>query len=343
MKLAKLQRLAYKMDFDKYLDNLKVNLGELATLEQSKPINYGHQLQYKRGTDKVTLCVYNGKKGLRLVWQGNNPLREEMELFVAAMDSVNKAGSKKSSGLEKMSGEAKETVILKNTAFGEVVVDFMPDVWAGSDESGKGDFFGPLVIGAVAINGEREYKLQVAGVKDCKLLTDKKILELEAVIKEHALAYSVLQLKPQFYNRRYAEVVAQGGKLNQLLASGHINALSKVLQELENKNLKCEYALVDQFTTSNIVLRPLQQRFPATDFSQRPKAESNIAVAAASILARAQFLHTMEELSKLAGVQELPKGGGQQATEMAKELAGKLGKAALVNFVKQHFVNYNRV
>lgn len=332
------------MDFAKYIEQLELNLNALADLEVSKPINYGHQLQYKRGQDKVTLCVYNGKKGLRLVWQGNNALREELELFVAAMENVHRLGNKKKTAAQdKLSAEEKETVILKTTSTGEVVADFTPNIWAGSDESGKGDFFGPLVIGAVALNGEREYRLQIAGVKDCKLLTDKKILELEGVIKEQALAYSVLQLKPQFYNRRYEEVVAQGGKLNQLLASGHVNALSKVLQELESKNLQCEYALVDQFTTSNIVLRPLQQKFPQTDFSQRPKAESNIAVAAASILARAQFLHTMEELSKAAGVKELPKGGGNQATEVAQKLAQRLGKDALTHFVKKHFVNFERI
>ena len=154
---------------------------------------------------------------------------------------------------------------------------------------------------AVAIDGIRECSLKVAGVKDCKLLTDKKILELEPVIKREALAYSVLQLKPKFYNQRYAEVLAKGGKLNQLLASGHINALTAVLKQLEEKDISCDYALVDQFTNSGIVIKPLQLRFPNVDFSQRPKAESNIAVAAASISARAQFLHTTEELALSEG------------------------------------------
>lgn len=332
------------MNFDKYIDNLKVNLGGLADLEVAKPINYGYQMQFRRGSEKVTLCVYNGKKGLRLVWQGNNALRQEMELFVVALEKVDRANHKYTTTISGDKPAVKpEPLALKQDAEGNMVVDFAPNIWAGSDESGKGDFFGPLVVSAVALNGETEYRLQVAGVKDCKLLTDKKILELEPIIKQYALAFSVLTLKPAFYNRRYQEVVAQGGKLNQLLASGHINALTKALQDLEAKGLECDYALIDQFTQSTAILKNLHQRFPKVDFSQRPKAESNTAVAAASILARAQFLHVMEELALMAGMKELPKGGSALATDCAKEIAAKLGKEALVNFVKIHFVNYTRV
>lgn len=332
------------MDFKKYLEALEANLKGMAELDASKDINYGHLFQLHRGADKVNLTVYNGKKGLRLVWQGNNALRQELELFVAAMDSAGKAAVKHATTVPGTKPLAKsEPISLKQDADGNMVAEFAPNIWAGSDESGKGDFFGPLVVSAVALNGEAEYRLQVAGVKDCKLLTDKKILELEPVIKQHALSFSVLQLKPAFYNRRYREIVAQGGKLNQLLTSGHINALSKALENLEAQNLSCDYALIDQFTQSTAILQTLHQRFPKVSFSQRPKAESNTAVAAASILARAQFLRTMEELAALAGVKELPKGGGALATECAKEIAAKLGKEALVNFVKIHFVNYERV
>ena len=327
------------MEFENYLANLEQNLHNLAEQITSKEIQYGHMFQYKRGEEKVTLNVYNGKKGLRLVWQGNNALRQEMEAFVAAMTSAAKSKSKPGAVGD---GLDEHITLLKNTE-GQLEAGFTDGIWAGSDESGKGDFFGPLVLGAVALNASCALELQGAGVKDCKLLTDKKILELEPIIKEKALAYSVLQLKPKFYNQRYAEVVRQGGKLNQLLASGHINALSRVLEELAAKKLACEYALVDQFTQSNIVLRPLQACFPKVDFRQRPKAESNLAVASASILARAQFLHTMEELAAMVGLAELPKGGGEACTECARRLAAKFGRESLVNLVKVHFANYKRI
>jgi len=327
------------MDFKQYLTNLEQNLKNLAVQEASKDIQYGHMFQYKRGDEKVTLNVYNGKKGLRLVWQGNNSLRQEMESFVCAMESADRT-----SKLRGTIGDGIDShIALTQNSEGELEAGFTDGIWAGSDESGKGDFFGPLVLGAVALNASCAMVLKVAGVKDCKLLTDKKILELEPVIKEKALAYSVLQLKPKFYNQRYAEVVEQGGKLNQLLASGHINALSKVLEQLAEKNMACEYALVDQFTQSNMVIAPLQKRYPNVEFRQRPKAESNLAVASASILARAQFLHTMAELAELAGLKELPKGGSDACTACARSIAEKFGKAVLINFVKQHFANYRRI
>ncbi|MFR4384006.1 MAG: ribonuclease HIII [Phascolarctobacterium sp.] len=212
-------------------------------------------------------------------------------------------------------------------------------LWAGSDESGKGDFFGSLVIAAVVVDDTTAGKLQAAGVKDCKLLTDKKILALEDVIKNTVVEFSVLELKPKFYNLRYEHVAAQGGKLNQLLGLGHIAALTQVL----NKQPKCQGALIDQFTTSNAIVRELQGRFPGCHISQQPKAESDLAVAAASVLARAQFLHTMDTLALLAGEDALPKGGSALATEAARRIASRIGKAELRNFVKLHFANYQRI
>ena len=83
-------------------------------------------------------------------------------------------------------------------------------LWAGSDESGKGDFFGSLVVAATVVDNTTAAKLQAAGVKDCKLLTDKKILELEYVIKSTVVDFSVLELKPKIYNLRYEQVAAAG-------------------------------------------------------------------------------------------------------------------------------------
>ena len=211
--------------------------------------------------------------------------------------------------------------------------------WAGSDESGKGDFFGPLVVSAVVVDDGTAAKLAAAGVKDCKLLSDKKILELEDVIKANVIDFSVLELKPKVYNMRYAQVMAQGGKLNQLLGYGHVAALSQVLARHED----CHAALIDQFTTSLVNVRELTKRFPQCSVKQQPKAESNLAVAAASVLARARFLRTMDELAQAAGEPQLPKGGGDGATACARRLAAKLGKAELANYVKLHFANYSRI
>ena len=327
------------MEFKNYLDCLETNLNNIAELKESKEVQYGHLFRYMRGEEKVILTVYNGKRGIHHVWSGEGSLRQELESMVCALTSISKGESKK----QLLQKSIDEHMTWRTTEDGSLEPSFSEAIWAGSDESGKGDFFGPLVLSAVALNAQIAWELTNAGVKDCKLLTDKKILQLESIIKESALAFSVLQLKPRFYNKRYAEVLSQGGKLNQLLASGHINALTKVIEQLAAHGQACEYALIDQFTSSNMVIRPLEQRFPQVRFVQQTKAESNMAVAAASVLARAQFLRTMSELADIAGLPELPKGGGEHCTECARMLLQKFSLEELGDFVKLHFANFKRL
>lgn len=297
--------------FSAYLAEAKAKLSAELPIAAEKKINYGYQYTVKLAEAKLTLNIYNSKKGLNIVYSGDSALAERAAALLEG---------------RKAQAAAPATFVTDG-------------LWAGSDESGKGDFFGSLVVAAVVVDNTTADKLRAAGVKDCKLLTDKKILELEDIIKASVVDYSVLELKPRVYNLRYAQVAAQGGKLNQLLGYGHVAALSKVLEKHED----CHSALIDQFTTSMVNIRALKQRFPQCDVRQQPKAESNLAVAAASVLARAQFLHTMAALAAEAGVQELPKGGGAQATACARELAAKYGKEALRNYVKLHFANYQRV
>lgn len=297
--------------FSAYLAEAKAKLSAELPIVAEKKINYGYQYTVKLAEAKLTLNIYNGKKGLNIVYSGDSALAERAAALLEG---------------RKAQAAAPATFVTDG-------------LWAGSDESGKGDFFGSLVVAAVVVDNTTADKLRAAGVKDCKLLTDKKILELEDIIKASVVDYSVLELKPRVYNLRYEQVAAQGGKLNQLLGYGHVAALSRVLEKHED----CHSALIDQFTTSMVNIRALKQRFPQCDVRQQPKAESNLAVAAASVLARAQFLHTMAALAAEAGVQELPKGGGAQATACARELAAKYGKEALRNYVKLHFANYQRV
>ncbi len=301
--------------FADYIEHAKeVIRQEGLALVKEKPINYGYQLVAQFCDAKLTLSLYNGKKGLTLVYAGDSVLKSRI---AAAL-------------------EGKEAQAAVAAPAGSTVTNGQ---WAGSDESGKGDFFGSLVVAATVVDGTTAAKLSAAGVKDCKLLTDKKILELEDVIKATVVDYSVLELKPSVYNLRYEQVAAQGGKLNQLLGYGHVAALSQVLARQKD----CHSALIDQFTQSTVNLRELTARFPGCTVRQQPKAESNLAVAAASVLARARFLRTLGELARQAGVAALPKGGGAQATACARALAEKYGREALRGYVKLHFANYKRV
>lgn len=296
-------------DFNKYLENLRFNILQIADITNEKSINYGYQFTVIKDAEKVVLTVYNGKKGRKIVWSGAGQLRNKLEAAV--------------------NGTAADTAAFN-------VRD--DQKWAGSDESGKGDFFGPLVVAAVVLDKSSAEKLHMAGVKDCKALTDKKILELEKLIMADAVDYTVLELKPTYYNLRYEQIKQAGGNLNQLLTSGHIAALSKVIERQKD----CSGALIDQFTLSNTIIELLKQKFPSVEFRQQPRAEADMAVAAASILARARFLQTMEHLTQKAGI-NLQKGGGSEATKCAKILAEKFGRDSLKDYVKLHFANYKSI
>lgn len=313
-------------EFKHYLQAVHDKISAVLDITKEKDINYGHQFVVELCQAKLTLNIYNGKKGLSYVFSGDSALEGKVrELLGEYKQSSRSEGDYASSDI-RVDDAAAASVLPRGK-------------WAGSDESGKGDFFGPLVVSAVVVDDSTAAKLAAAGVKDCKLLTDKKILQLEDVIKSTVVDFSVLELKPKVYNLRYKQVLAQGGKLNQLLGYGHVAALSQVLERHED----CHAALIDQFTTSLVNVRELTRRFPNCVVKQQPKAEVNLAVAAASVLARARFLRSMAELAEAAGEATLPKGGGAQATACARRLADRLGKAELVNFVKLHFANYARI
>lgn len=211
-------------------------------------------------------------------------------------------------------------------------------IWAGSDESGKGDFFGPLVVAAVACDEKSASRLFSLGVKDCKIVSDKDVLKMKDEICSAALAVSVLALTPKMYNYRYNQLKAAGQNLNHLLSSGHAAALTGVI----GKCPSCGYALVDRFAVHNDITQRIHEKYPAVKVVQMPKAEADIAVAAASVLARAEFLRIMAELEAQAGI-PLPKGGSDAATSCARIIAEKFGKESLANFVKLHFANYKRI
>ena len=313
-------------EFKRYLQAVHNNINAVLDITKEKDINYGHQFVVELCQAKLTLNIYNGKKGLSYVFSGDSALEGKVRELLGECKQRSRS-----------EGDYASHDVRVDDAAG---VSTLPrGKWAGSDESGKGDFFGPLVVSAVVVDDSTAAKLAAAGVKDCKLLTDKKILQLEDVIKSTVVDFSVLELKPKVYNLRYKQVLAQGGKLNQLLGYGHVAALSQVLERHED----CHAALIDQFTTSLVNVRELTRRFPNCVVKQQPKAEVNLAVAAASMLARARFLRTMAELAQAAGEAILPKGGGAQATACARRLADRLGKAELVNFVKLHFANYARI
>ncbi len=302
-------------DFEAYIAGLAENFAANGISTEEKPLQYGRQLLLTSGAEKATLSVYNGKKGIKLVWSGKNAaFTEKCKNIMLAED-------------------------IKGTDY--CLLKSMPGfkgIWAGSDESGKGDFFGPLVVAAVACDEKSAAKLFKLGVKDCKVVNDSEVLKLKDEICKASLSSSVLALTPKMYNYRYNQLKAAGQNLNHLLAGGHVAALSAVLDKCSG----CNYALVDRFAVNNDITARIRMKYPSVNVVQMPKAEADIAVAAASVLARAEFLRIMQTLEAQAGI-ALPKGGGEAATECARMLAQKFGREKLDGFVKLHFANYKRL
>lgn len=194
----------------------------------------------------------------------------------------------------------------------------------GVDESGKGDFFGPLVIAACYVGPEHLAELE--GVKDSKKLTDPVALKLAAKIKS-VCPNSVVALGPAKYNELYAKFK----NLNSLLAWGHARAIENVL-EIQPANL----VISDQFAAGGaVVKRVLFEKGRLVEFRSMVRAESDIAVAAASILARAEFLTRLKRLSMEFGI-ELPKGA-TAVIGPGKRFVSMHGPAALSQVAKMHF------
>jgi ribonuclease HIII len=207
----------------------------------------------------------------------------------------------------------------------------------GIDESGKGDFFGPLVIAGVFVEGDLPRRLLDLGVKDSKLITsDKKALEVADAIKDLITLdrFNVITISPEKYNDLYVKF----RNLNKLLAWGH----ATVIENLLTRWPSCPRALSDKFAHESLVQRALKEHGKKIVLQQRTKAESDIAVAAASIMARAGFLTRLKFLGDKLGV-TLPKGASAQVKSVAKEIFQKHGPDTLKSVCKFHFKTFNEI
>ena len=202
----------------------------------------------------------------------------------------------------------------------------------GTDESGKGDYFGPLVSAGVYVNEQTAKELMAFGVKDSKGLSDSQNLKLAQKITQICRgSFTIIEISPERYNILYEQFKNENKNLNTLLAWGHAKAIEDVLSKVE-----CNIAIADQFANENFILSKLQERGKKIKLIQMHKAEQNIAVAAASILARARFLEKLAKLSNEFNI-ELPKGASQKVIENAKEFVKMHGKESLRKVAKLHF------
>jgi len=200
----------------------------------------------------------------------------------------------------------------------------------GIDESGKGDFFGPLVIAGAYIDRDIAHAFKDAGIQDSKRIgSDARIRNLADMIREtRGVALSVVEISPLKYNELYEKI----GNLNRLLAWGH----ARVIENLLEQRPDCPRALSDQFANPALIKRALMAKGREIELEQRTKAESDLAVAAASILARERFINWLEKTGRKQGV-TLHRGVSAQVKGVARELVAKHGPGILREVAKTHF------
>ena len=216
---------------------------------------------------------------------------------------------------------------------------------AGSDESGKGDYFGPLVVCCAYTDEALSAKMQEMGVKDCKQMSDKSVLTAGAKLRAllGPTGSAVVKLGPAAYNRLYSKIK----NINRMLAWAHGTAIEELLE----KRQSCPRVVVDQFApTESTILRALKTRGKAIKVEQRHKAESDIAVAAASVIAREIFLRDIMKMGEeifgppAEGRENVPAGSSDpRVRALAEEMVRKEGPVWLMNHVKAHFQTTDKV
>jgi ribonuclease HIII len=200
----------------------------------------------------------------------------------------------------------------------------------GIDESGKGDFFGPLVIAGVYVDAGIARKLVDEGVQDSKRIgSDARIRALAGSIRKNTNGLNdVVLIGPEKYNELYQSF----GNLNSLLGWGH----ARVIENLLAKKPDCPRSLSDQFADARVIERSLLAHGQKIQIEQRPRAESDVAVAAASILAREGFIDWLEKRGKKLGLR-LGRGVSASVKEAARKLVETNGPESLREVAKVHF------
>ena len=254
--------------------------------------------------DKLNVAVY--EKGPKVLVQGKGT--EEFVQFTLEPQVL---------------GEAK-------LGYEEVHSPEMFEPHFGIDESGKGDFFGPLVIAGAFVNRDIARRFIEAGIQDSKRIgSDKRIRDLAASIRQTPGAiHSVVSIGPEKYNELYEKF----GNLNRLLAWGH----ARVIENLLEARPDCPRALSDQFANPRLIQNALLDRGRLIRLDQRTKAESDPAVAAASILARERFIDWLEKAGKSYGV-TLPRGASGAVKKTAAGLVQAHSRGVLSKLAKTHF------
>lgn len=236
-----------------------------------------------------------------------------------------------------------EPLILKKAVIGyeEIYDPSFMIARIGVDESGKGDYFGPLCVAGVYVNREIIQSWKELNIRDSKeIKSDNTILKLaDAIIKTKGCRYSIVPIGNEAYNRLFKNM----GSVHKILAWGHARVIENLLANSGNLNPPPEKVVCDQFAnTEEVIGSALMKYGREIKVEQRHKAESDIAVAAASILARREFITRLNKLGKQYGV-ELPRGASPEVEKVAVELVKKHGEEVLNKIAKLHFKTTEKI
>lgn len=204
--------------------------------------------------------------------------------------------------------------------------------WIGIDESGKGDFFGHLIVAGVLVYREKLEILNKINVRDSKKISDNRIIYLAKIIKQNFLS-SVVSISPKKFNELYENFK----NINKILAWGHSRVLKNLLQITD-----ADVVIIDKFTTKNYIEAFLTKEEKNINKLEIIKGENDIAVASASILARANFLLSLKKLSETWNF-NFPKGASKIVDESSVEFVKKYGIENLKLVSKVNFKNFKRI
>jgi ribonuclease HIII len=283
--------------------------------EDARPLPYGSRLTFRHG--EVSVCAnmyFSKKKGISFVVdKGVQAGLSHMlrSIFLSQTGAAAASGRLAEQGFEH---------------------------WIGSDEAGKGEYFGPLVTAAFLVSAGMTDHLREMGVRDSKSVSNGDCRKIaRSLFRRYKNRIAVVELVPGTYNRMYREFTAENKKLNDLLSWSHAKAIQSLFDQSSSASRlpEAQVAVIDKFTSELMIRRYLTSSIRVI---MRHRAEDNVAVAAASILARSRYLYRLDKLSDMVGI-KLVSGAGETVDNTARELVAKQGEGVLKDTVKLHFKN----
>ncbi|GAA4074249.1 ribonuclease HIII [Amphibacillus indicireducens] len=205
----------------------------------------------------------------------------------------------------------------------------------GSDEAGTGDYFGPITVAAAYVRSDQIELLRELGVRDSKNLSDPMIEKIAQDILLCEIPYSLMTLPNPKYNQLQARGWTQG-KMKTMLHDAAINSLLEKISPAKPDGI-----LIDQFSEPGVYIKHLRtenKRLPDSTYFITKAESHSIAVATASIIARARFVREIDRLSKQVGM-TLPKGASAKVDQTAGTIIRRNSEAYLNNIAKVHFAN----